>query len=309
MILEKADVAVLRLTQASGRFPSETHLAQAELTAEQFETRLHRLRAANVVAAFHVTLAVPPLLGGDWVFGAVLAYAQDPLRAANLLTKKLPFVTETIFNSGLPDGLGPNLSLLFYSRDFDSSVRFIQGAPGLEYQEVYRLGDYSFPMALPLSNDERLLIRLLVNNPDSDITAVGAALGQSPTWVRTKLDRLLGNELNRSGVLRIQPDVNWSEVSNFGHFHFLIETGHRPEQLARLLQSDAADRPESFQLVLGGKLFRNRYVQVEADVWGIGDLMDRVMLLNQLAGIRVAGVLWNRAVRVNTSWVRGLVSG
>jgi hypothetical protein len=126
-------------------------------------------------------------------------------------------------------------------------------------------------------------------------------MSREAVWVRTKLDRLLWSETNRSGVLRVQLELNWSVVQNFGHFHFLLETGHRPEQLTRLVSADG------FSLVMGGTPYRNRYVQVEADVWGVGRLMDLVTFLDQIEGIRVAGVLWNRAVVVNTKWVDGLL--
>jgi hypothetical protein len=35
--------------------------------------------------------------------------------------------------------------------------------------------------------------------------------------------------------------------------------------------------------------------------------MDAVVYLNQIAGVRVAGVLWNRELVVNTRWVAGLL--
>ena len=301
MILEKPDLAALRLAERRGWFAAEAELAEAGLVREEFGRRLRRLKEAAVIREFRATLAVPPLLGGDWVWGAVLAQTAKPLNVASALIAKLPFVTEVILNSGLPEGLGPNLALLFYSRDFDTGARFIQSISGVEYHEVYRVAEYSFPVAMPLSSDERLLVRHVVKNPDAEIQTIGAALGRDEKWVRAKLDRLLWNEQNRSGVLRVQPELDWSRVENFGHFHFLIETGHRPEQLARLTAE------QGLSLVLNGRLFRNRYVQLEADVWGVSELLDRVTFLNQIAGIRVAGVVWNRQASVNTAWVAKLV--
>lgn len=301
MNLERPDLTALRLAERRGWFPSTAELAEARLDRDEFGRRLRRLKEAAVIREFRATLAVPPLLGGDWVWGAVLAQTGRPLNVASALIAKLPFVTEVMLNSGLPEGLGPNLALLFYSRDFDTEARFIQSVAGIEYHEVYRVAEYSFPVAMPLSSDERLLVRHVAKNPDADVMAIGAALGRDEKWVRAKLDRLLWNELNGSGVLRVQPELDWSRVENFGHFHFLIETGHRPEQLARLTAE------QGLSLVLGGRLFRNRYVQLEADVWGVSELMDRVTFLNQIAGIRVAGVVWNRQATLNTAWVAKLV--
>jgi hypothetical protein len=240
-------------------------------------------------------------LGGDWVWAAVLASAKRDLGLANALAAKLPFVSEIVLNTSLPEKVGPNLALLFYSRDFEKEADFIRNAPGIEYHEVYRVAEYSFPVALPLSKDEKELVRHLVKHPDSGIVEVGSEMGRNPTWVRAKLDRLLWSVTNRTGVLRVLPEVNWTPVENFGHFHFLLETGHRPDQLGRLV-SEAG-----LSVVFGGKTYQNRYVQVEADVWGIGKLLDTVTFLDQIAGVRVAAVLWNREVVINAKWVPGLV--
>jgi hypothetical protein len=301
VILEKPDVAAIRLCEDRGMFPTEGELAHAGLSAGDYADRIHSLSAQKVVRSMRASLVVPPLLGGDWVWAAVLANVARPLGVANSLTKRLPFVTEVILNAGVPARIGPDLALLFYSRDFDTEAQFIRSAEGMEHHEVYRVAEYSFPIPMPLSGEERELLTFLVRSPGSDIAGVAEALGKAQTWVRAKLDRLYWTERNRSGLVRVQPEIDWTRVENFGHFHFLLETGHRPEQLARMV----AER--GFELVLGGKTFRDRFLQVESDVWGIADLMERVTFLNQIVGIRVAGVLWNERVLVNTDWAAGLL--
>jgi DNA-binding Lrp family transcriptional regulator len=301
MILEKNDVAALRLAEARGWFPTDGEIAAVGLKSAEYTERLRRLCSLGVIRGFKTTLVVPPLLGGDWVWAAVLASAKRDLGLANALAAKLPFVSEIVLNTSLPEKVGPNLAVLFYSRDFEKEAEFIRNAPGIEYHEVYRIAEYSFPVALPLSKDEKELVRYLAKHPDSVIAEVGSEMGRDPTWVRAKLDRLLWSETNRTGVLRVLPEVNWAPVENFGHFHFLLETGHRPDQLGRLV-SEAG-----LSVVFGGKTYQNRYVQVEADVWGIGKLLDTVTFLDQIAGVRVAAVLWNREVVINDKWVPGLV--
>jgi len=301
MTLEGNDVAALRLAEVRGWFPTDGEVAAVGLRSDEYGERLRRLCSLGIIRGFKTTLVVPPLLGGDWVWAAVLAGAKRDLGLANALATKLPFVTEIVLNTSLPEKVGPNLALLFYSRDFEKEAEFIRNTPGIEYHEVYRITEYSFPVALPLSEDEKELVRYLVEHPDSGIAEVGSAMGRNPTWARAKLDRLLWGENNRTGVLRVLPEINWTPVENFGHFHFLLETGHRPDQLGRLL-SEAG-----LTVVFGGKAYQNRYVQVEADVWGIGNLLDKVTYLDQIAGVRVAAVLWNREVVINTKWVPGLV--
>ncbi len=301
MIVEKNDVAAVRLAEARGLFPTDGELAEVGLKREEFRARLAQLVSAGVVKSVGVTVCVPPLLGGDWVWAMVTGTSRRSLGVANALAAKLPFVSEVVLNSGLPEGLGPNLAVLFYSRDFESEARFIRSMPGFEYCEVQRIAGYSFPMALGISADEKELIRFLVQNPGADADALSAGLGRDERWVRAKLERLVWREENRCGVLRFQVETNWARVDNFGHYHFLLETGHQPEQLKRLVSG------EGFDLVLGGAPYRNRYVQVEADVWGMGRLADSVAFLEQIEGIRVAGVVWNRAVVAYNRWVEGLL--
>jgi len=301
VILEKSDVAALRLAEARGWFPNDSEVTAAGLKPADYAERLRRLCTLGIIRGFKTTLVVPPLLGGDWVWAAVLANAKSGLGLANALAARLPFVSEIVLNASLPDSVGPNLAVLFYSRDFDKEADFIRNASGIEYHEVYRVAEYSFPVAMPLSKDEKELVRYLVEHPDSQIAEVGLVLERPPTWVRAKLDRLLWSDTNRTGVLRVLPEVDWAPVENFGHFHFLIETGHRPERLAKVIDE------AGLSVVFGGKTYRDRYVQVEADVWGIGRLLDTAAFLDQIAGVRVAAVLWNREVLINTKWVPGLV--
>jgi DNA-binding Lrp family transcriptional regulator len=301
MILEKGDVAALRLAEQRGWFPTDAEVTAAGLKPADYAERLRRLCSLGIIRGFKTTLVVPPLLGGDWVWAAVLANAKSDLGLANALAAKLPFVSEIVLNASLPEKVGPNVAVLFYSRDFDKEAEFIRNAPGIEYHEVYQVAEYSFPVAMPLSKDEKELVRYLVEHPESGIAEVGSAMERSPTWVRAKLDRLLWSDTNRTGVLRVLPELNWAPVENVGHFHFLLETGHRPDRLGRLM-SEAG-----MSVVFGGKTYRDRYVQVETDVWGIGKLLDTVAYLDQIAGVRVAAVLWNREVLIHAKWVPGLV--
>jgi len=301
MIIDKADVSVIRLCEERGMFPADAELARFGLNRDEYARRLRDLAAQQVIRRLSPVLVVPPLLKGDWVWATVLANAARPLGVANMLCRKLPFVTEVIINSGMPENVGPNLALLFYSRDFGTEAKFIRSAAGMEHHEVYRIAEYSFPVSMPLSSPEKELLRFLVRNPDVGLEGLAEKTGRKHDWLQAKLDRLLWTETNRSGVLRIQPEVDWTRVDNFGHFHFVLLTGHRSDQLGQLV----AER--GFELVFKGQHYRERYVQVEADVWGIADLMDRVAWLNRLGGVRVAGVTWNEKLTVHTDWMSGLL--
>lgn len=325
MLVERPDVAAIRLCEECGPVPTPGELAAAGLSDGEFRSRLQRLASLGVIRDFRMTLVVPPLVGGDWVLGSMLATVTRPLGVANLLSRRLPFVTEVVLNSSLPAGVGPNLALLFYSRDFDTEARYIRSVSGIEHVEVGRVVDYSFPVSRQLSTDEKSLLRRLAAAPNLAVTStasdspeaspdavlgrLGGEIGQTPTWVRAKLDRLVWSRANGAGIIRILPELDWTRVENFGHFHFLLSTGHRPEQLSRLITDSSGGEIPSrgFELVLEGRPYQGRYVQVEADCWGIADVMERVDFLNQIIGISVQAVLLNRGVIINSDWVSGLI--
>lgn len=300
MVLEKKDVAAVRLAEAGGRLVGEGQLAAAGLDRAEYQLRLGRLEQAGVIRSFRVTAVVPPLLGGDWALAAVMADATQPISAVSVLQQRMPFVTEVLVNLGVPEGLGPTLALLFYSRDFDTDARFVESTSGLGYREISRVAEYSYPVAFPLSGDERQLIRCLLKEPGSDLARLSAAVGREVEWVSAKLDRLLCCERNPTGVLRVQVETSWSEVENFGHFHFLLETGYQADKIRQLLTGT------EFSLVQEGLPYRGRFVQAEADVWGTAQLMEMVRVLSRIVGVRVAGVLWNRQCLIHDNWVAQL---
>lgn len=303
MFIEPLDVTLVRLAEARSYSLAQytqdfsTLLENAGLNWQDYLKHIHHLHQTGLIRAYHLTLVVPPLLGGNWVWAAMLAKTDNPLELAANLTSRLPFVTEILINSCLPQNIGPNLGLLFYSRDFDNEIRFIHATSGLQDVEVFKIQEYSYPVALPLSQEEQAFVRFLATNPQSDSGSLASAFGQNENWVRAKLERLLWTEKNRTGIIRIQADIDWSVGINFGHFHFLLETGHRPEQIVKLIGDD------NFQLILGGRAITGRYIGVETDVWGLSDLLRRVEFLEKINGIRVAGIIYHREVLINSGWV------
>lgn len=301
-ILEPLDIVTLRLAESRGWFADSDDLTRAGLDWNGYQKRLERLIALGVIRSFHLILVVPPFLGGKWAWGAVMAKTAAALEAvAQKLVGRLPFVTEIVLNTGLPVGIGPNLALLFYSRDFETETGFIQRFAEVSEVEVFRVQEFLFPVALPLSAEERKLLQVLSGDATQPPSAIAKALGQGEKWVRAKLDRLLWRESNPTGVIAIHASINWTVIANFGHFHFLLETGYRPEQLVKLLAG------QGFELVLGGRLISRRFIGVEADVWGVADLLARVDFLEGIKGIKVAGVLYNREVIINDQWVKNLL--
>ncbi|MGQ9678938.1 MAG: hypothetical protein ACUVUD_06650 [bacterium] len=301
IILEPIDLEVLRIAEGRGYFPEDADLKRLGLADTEYQDRLERFVTGGIVRSFHLMLVVPPLLGGEWVMAAVQIKTDEPRAVAQEFIGRLPFVTEFLINSSLPAGVGHNLAFIFYSRDFETEARFIQNFSSISEAEIFRVEEYTFPVSLPLSREEWAFVRFLYQNPKLSRKEIAQAFGQSDSWVEVKIARLLWSQNNPSGVFRIQPRIDWSPCANFGHFHFLLETGHRPEVLRKLLVE------AKFELVFGGKEVDARYIEVEADVWGIAELLDRVKFLNRINGVRVAGVLYNQEIIINDSWVKNII--
>ncbi|MCX7732437.1 MAG: hypothetical protein N2248_04665 [candidate division WOR-3 bacterium] len=301
MILEPPDLLALRLAETRHYLFDHPDLRNAGFTIQAYRARLDRLASAGILRSFHLTLVVPPLAGGNWAWAALLGRAEAPYDTAHQLTSRLPFITEILFNACFPANIGPNLALLFFSRDLENETRFIQNLAGLRELEVFKIREYSYPVSLPLSGEEKAFIRFLIRNPDADAQTISTHFGQNENWVRAKLDRLLWTEENHFGIFRIQPAIDWSKAENFGHFHFLLETGHRPEEIARLTAENG------FQLVMSGRPLGGRYLTLEADVWGMPELINRIDLLERLNGVRVVAIVYNQEVLINTTWVEKLL--
>lgn len=301
MTLEPQDITALRLVESRFYHFDDPALTAAGLTWDWYRNRINRLCAGGVIRSFHLTLLVPPILGGNWVWAAILGSAENPYETSRQLITRLPFVTEILFNSCLPANIGPNLGLLFFSRDFESETRFINSITELRQLQVIKIAEYPYPVSQPISREEKAFIRLLYHNPGADAQTIASAFGQNLAWVRAKIERLLWTKENRSGIIRIQPSIDWSKAQNFGHFHFLLETGHRPEQIARLIGD------HGFELVLSGRPISGRYLGVEADVWGIPDLYQRIEFLEKLNGVKVAGVIYNQELLINDRWVEKII--
>ncbi len=302
VVLEPADLKALRIAEVWGWFPEEAELSPAGLDEAEYGRRLERLLQGGLIRSFHLTLVVPPLLGGNWVMAALQVKSDDPHSLAEDIVSRLPFVTEIFINTSLPSGIGHSLALIFYSRDFKNETRFIQNFSATSEVEVFRVEEYTFPVSLPLSREERAFLQFLYQNPTLPPGEIARSFGQSVNWVKAKISRLYWSRNNPAGVFRMQPSIDWSRCANFGHFHFLLETGHKPEMLEKMIAG------QGFELVFWGRTGKRRYVEVESDVWGVADLLDRVSFLEKINGVRVAGVVHNRETIINDRWVKNIVS-
>jgi DNA-binding Lrp family transcriptional regulator len=301
MLIDKTDLVILRHLERAGRWltPLSTQL---KIPEEEISSRIKKLEIEGVIAGYKATIFVPPFLGGDWVWGCVLATASEREKTIERILQKIPFITEIWLNSNLPPHLGHNFSLVFYSKDFDTEVKFLKEIPEISYLEAYRISNYTFPMARIFSSEEKILIRNIFTHPTADAANLAEMCLKNLPWIQTKLEKLIWTPQNTDGVVIVLPEIHFKRIQNFCHCHFVLEiSGNRD-----LLFDEF--RTLGFDIVLDGRPFQGRYIQLEADIWGFNDLIAKKMFLETYKEVKIQGIIFAEEMRVVSDWGAKLIS-
>jgi len=302
MQIDQTDLNLLRAIEWGGILACNSAVKDLKLQNEDVQRRLKRLRSEGLLQAYRTSVFVPPFLGGDWVWGCTLIQTRKADKVAETIHQKIPFVTEILFNAGLPSDVGPNLSILFYATDFGEVQKFLGETRDIDYVEVYQISKFSFPLAKAFSSDESKLLRAIAAHPEADLAQLAKVAGQTPAWTEAKLERLVWDPNNPEGVVLVVPEIDWRKCENFIHVHFLLELSVSTESVVQELGK------KGFTPVLEGRLFRNKYLQLDADVWGFDNLRARKNELDAIKGIHLAGMLMAERNTVVTEWVTRLLS-
>jgi len=307
MLIDAIDLKIIRAIENGGKI-FQNHLApfltESNLKNEEIVTRLTRIETGQLIKDYKTTIRIPLFMGGDWTLGCALCIANNPETIINQISQKIPFVIEIMQNVSIPEGYGPNLSILFYTKDFPTSQQFLKEFDTLSYVEIYKLRDYSFPIPSPLAAREKKLLIEIYNNPTVQFQELSQLIDQDLTWVKTKVSSLVTNPenfendlFNEIGIIQILPEIDWGDCENFRHIHFLVK------------KSSCRNFPENdeFQLVLSGQSFRGKFCQIETDIWGVGQLGAKLKILQQ-SGISIQGIVLAQSNYVINHWVGNLLT-
>lgn len=294
MVIDKIDLSIIRRLEYRGRFFLNKLGEEFRLEGREIKERVARLEGEGLIRSYKVSILLPSFLGGRWIWAAALLIADSRDDVEEKIKEKITYPTEFIYNEALPWGVGANLVVLFYTQDLRKSLEEFKRTEGVEWVELYKIKEYSFPIALQLSQEEGQLIRALEVSPKPE------SLTESfnPSWVEAKLDRLIWREESPEGIIFVLPEFNWEVVSNFLHIHFFLEISTDPKAIL--------DR-KGFQVVSYGNRFRDRYFQVESDVWGFDELARRIHTLKKIKGVKLSGLSFWRGNRVESSWVGDVI--
>ena len=303
MIIDLIDLKIIRELESGKRMFPDLAIKKLSILKEEFFSRLARLESTGLIKDYKASVFIPPLLGGDWFLGGGVSISSNPEKATEQITRGLPFVVEVWHNFAFPLGVGPNLSFSFYSKDFPSSTQFLKEIKELDYLEVYKLREYSFPIPFPLSADEKKLLREINVAPTISLAALANVINQDISWIQEKLNRIITNPNGIDGVsntdvsfMQILPELNWRVCENFCHTHFIIE-----------LYGSKLQVPNSdFQIVFEGRAFREKFYQLESDLWSLNQLVSKLNIIQQ-SNVKIKGITFAESNLVINHWVSNLL--
>jgi hypothetical protein len=299
MKIDSVDLKIIRELE-NGIIPQ----SQFRTPQSAFRSRCARFESAGLIQDYKAMVFVPALLGGNWFFGGGLGITANPDQALKQITGGLHFLVEVWNNFSFPSGIGPNFSFSFYGNDYSSSVHFLKEIKEFDYLEVYKLREYSFPLPDALTGAEKKLLSEIYNSPTISQDALAEKINQDLTWTEEKIKRLISNSVPQSpfpvndiGILQILPELNWTVCENFCHVHFIVEN-HSPKLVI----------PSSeFRLVLGGRPFREKFYQLESDLWDINQLVSKLKIIQQ-SKMAIKGFTIAESNRIINHWIPDLLT-
>ncbi len=301
MLIDKTDLAILRHLERSGRWLSPL-VTQLKMSEDDISIRIKKMENEGVIAGYKATIFIPPFLGGDWIWGCVMATTAERDKTVARVLQKLPFVSEIWFNSNLPSHLGHNFSIIFYSKDFDMEVKFIREISEISYLEAYRISNFNFPMARIYSTEEKSLLKTIFDFPTADNDKLAEICQKSPSWIQTKIEKLVWTPQNKDGVIMVLPDIQFKRIQNYSHCHFILEITDNRDVLFDEFKT------LGFDIVLDGRPFQGRYFQLEADMWGFNDVIAKKTFLESHKEVKIQGIIFAEEMRVNADWGLKLIN-
>ncbi|MEO0082809.1 MAG: hypothetical protein ABIK33_00265 [candidate division WOR-3 bacterium] len=309
MVIDKIDLAIIRHLEKTGLW-FNTLPEQLKLPLDSIRARIKKLESEQVILRYQPTIFIPPFLGGEWVWGCVLINGDEREKIIKTICQKIPFISEIWFCTNIPSNLGHNFSIIFYSKDFDSEVKFIKETVGVSYFSAYRIANYSYPLTRIFSSEEKQLLKIFWTNPLADVEQIAEVCQKNPMWVKSKLEKLIWSPQNLDGVIIVLPEIDYKRITNFAHCHFLLSANQLSGQ--ELVSEDKSNllkelKTYGFDVIFDGRLVLNKYLQIETDIWGFNDLIGKKIFLENYQGLKIHGIIIAEEMRVVSDWGKKLI--
>lgn len=301
MIIDKIDLLILRYLEKNG-YCLNSLAAELSIELKQIQDRLEKLKDNNVITDYRATIFVPPFLGGPWTWGCVLVNTKNRNHTLEIIQQKIPFMTEIWLNSNLPLELGHNLSFMFYSKNFNQQLQFIKEIEEITNIVAYCINEYSYPMPRIFSPEEKQLLKYIYKNPTADFVKLSEICQKNVDWIKTKCERLIWTPHNPDGVIYTIPEIQYSQIENYCHCHFLVETTENINIIMEELKAS------DFQLIINQTDIRrpdskqHYFFQIETDLWGFNDYLIKKAHLDSFRELKIKGFILAEKMIIPTYW-------
>lgn len=262
-ILDNNSIALLRRLSRGGWATPGDLAAATGIGSFEVAARIKALEHSSVIGRFRAVPFVPSLVGGAWGRYIIRLHKLD-LATEDQLINSLSALEESIHNACFFTKRLPHTSFFCFSRTKEELKLVARGA-GVE-DEPLLVREYNFPFPVPLSAEERMLLRAINSTGEAMPSALSNYVNKPLFWVESKLKRLILHSDNPQGVAVLRTSICWFRIDNFIHVHVMLPVSAKP-----YLQNIFKNREWA---VLSWPGETQETIAVEADFKGWGDFAE-----------------------------------
>jgi DNA-binding Lrp family transcriptional regulator len=302
--IDPHDLKILRKLEWRGRVEPAEIGKTVGLPKAAVVKRIARLEEEGVLKSISLSLFPPPILGGEWKWVETsLVTKGETQKILEQVKGKVTYFSEAMIHTSLPNGVLPDLVILYYTQDPKSDLKTLRSLPGIEYAESSLLKTYDYPIPVELSKEEWKVIQCLQEDVRQNSDGMAELLGKEKRWIETKLERLLWTEDNRKGVFLALPSFAYKQITNLSHFHVSLESRkgfNRKKFESSLNGSGILPLPTETG-------FRGSDLVVESDVWGLMDFERKLEILRRNPEVLLLGIIIFQENIAEQPWLRSFI--
>lgn len=296
MIIDPIDLKLIRQLELLGSISSSDFVSKFHIDTGEVLLRIRNFESTGFITGYGVKLFIPAILGGKWYRGCVFAQTAGPVAPE----KTIPYLEEVIHNHTYPRGVAPDVSLLFYTQDLKNSYLTANKLPGVNYCELYKVGEYAVSTPRILLRNDWAAISTLFRGKLT-YARIHQLLNDTETENDVRLAQLIWHKKNRSGIVSVYPNFDWSVIQNFGHVHFAVNSRLRVKELRKYIAASGLTGTITSR-------FKKRFLQVEFDVWGFSDLQAIIQALSLPRRVSLEGCSYAHRNIVCDEWLQRFIS-
>jgi len=266
------------------------------ISRKEILLRMRNFEDSGLVRSYGFKLFLPGIHGGRWYWACIAGDATAKFKNRN----SIPYLEEMVENLSFPPGVGPNVSLLFYTKNLRDIKILSNKLVGMKYSEVYKVGEYNVTLPRVLLQEDWQLLMEFYDTKNIDFDMIDSITNSPKSEREMKLSRLIWTRRNRHGILAIAPNFSWSVIKNYMHIHVAIVTTMRVKELRRLLK----------EIGFVGNIasrFKKRYLQIEFDIWGFSDMKVIFRQLSQVDRITIEGCSFAFKNTICDEWIKDYI--